>query len=65
MGELVWSRPEQVEDRGVQVVDVHLVPDGVVAVVVGGAVGVAGLHAAAGQPHGVAVRVVVAAVVAL
>ena len=45
-----------------QVVDVDLVLDGVVAVVVGLAAGESRLHAAAGQPHRVAVGIVVAAV---
>src|SRR5690606_1328239 len=50
---------------GVQVVEMDLVFDGEVAVVVGGAVADAGLHAAAGEPHGVALGIVVAAVVSL
>ena len=55
---------QQVQDRRVQVVDVDLVFDRVIAVVVGLAVGEARLDAAAGHPHRVAVRIVVAAVVA-
>src|SRR5437879_3522601 len=43
----------------------HLVLHRVVAVVVGRAIGEAALHAAARQPHGVPVRVVVPSVVAL
>ena len=41
---------QQMQHRGVQVVDLDLVFDGVVAVVVGGAVDGAALDAAAGQP---------------
>ena len=41
---------QEVQHRGVQVVDLDLVLDGVVAVVVGGAVDRAALDAAAGQP---------------
>ncbi len=69
---------EQVQDRGLQVVDVDgagrelvfgwrdwvaVVVGDVVAVVVGAAVGEAGLDAAAGEPDGEAAGVVVAAVV--
>ena len=56
---------QAVQDRGVEVVDVDGVSDDVVAVVVGLAVGDAGLDAAAGQPHREAAAVVVAAVVVL
>ena len=56
---------EQVQHRRVQVVDLDLVLDGVVAVLVGRAVDRAALDAAAGQPDGEAERVVVAAVGAL
>ena len=45
-----------------EVVDVDRVLDGLEAELVGGAVDVAALDAAAGQPHGEAVVVVVAAV---
>ena len=48
-----------------QVVDVHLLLDGVVAVIVGGAVLDARLDPAAGHPHGEAFGVVVAAVLPL
>ena len=54
---------QAVQDRGVQVVDVDGVLDDVVAVVVGLAVGDAGLDAAAGQPDREAARMVVAAVI--
>ena len=62
VGELFVVEAQQVQDRGVQVVDVDLVFDGGEAEFVGGAVDVAALDAAAGQPHGEAVVVVVAAV---
>ena len=52
---------QQVQHRGVQVVDVDLVLHRPEAVVVGGAVDLAAAHAAARQPHGEAVGVVVAA----
>ena len=53
---------QQMKHRGVQVVDVDHVLDGVVAELVGLAVGDAGLDAAAGQPDGKALDVMVAAV---
>ena len=51
---------QQVQDRGVQVVNVDLVLRSVVAVVVGRAVAEAAFHAAAGQPHREAFLIVVA-----
>src|SRR3954447_3951653 len=54
--------PEQVEDRGVQVVIVHLVLDRGEPELVGPAVADAPLHAAAGQPDRISLGVVVAAV---
>ena len=63
VGQPLVIEAQQVQDRRVQVVDVDLVLDGVVAVVVGRAVAEAALDAAAGQPHREALRVVVAAVV--
>ena len=62
VGELLVVEAQQVQDRGVQVVDVDRVLDGLEAELVGRAVDVAALDAAAGQPHGEAVVVVVAAV---
>jgi hypothetical protein len=53
---------QKVEDRGVQVVDVDRFLDGLEAELVGGAMDRSPLHAAAGQPGGEAVVVVVAAV---
>ena len=54
-------KTEDVEDCGVEVVDVDGVFGGAEAEVVGGAVGQAALHRASRQPDGVAPRVVVAA----
>ena len=65
VGELFVVQAEQVQDGGVQVVHVDLVGDGVVAELVGRAVGEARLHAAAGEPDGEALGVVVAPVAAL
>ena len=58
-------QPQQMQNRRVQVMHVHLVFGGVVTVVVGRSVGVTALHAAAGHPHRKAVRIVVASVVTL
>ena len=52
---------EEMQDGGVQVMHVHGILGHIVAEVVGLAVTGAGLHAAAGHPHGEATRVVVAA----
>ena len=51
---------EQVQDRGVQVMDMHRFFDGLVAEIVGRAVDHASLDAAAGQPDGKAPVIVVA-----
>src|SRR3954447_20912875 len=59
-GEPLVVEAQEVEDRGVEVVDLDLVFDGVIAVVVGGAMDGAPLDPAAGEPDGEAVRVVVA-----
>src|SRR5262249_16466207 len=59
--QLLVVETEQVQDRRLQGVDVDGVFGGVEAQFVGGAVGLAGLHAGAGHEHGVAVWVVVAA----
>ena len=53
---------EEVEHGGVQVVHFDFVFDGLVAALVGGAVGEAGFDAAAGEPDGEAEGVVIAAV---
>ena len=62
IGELLVIEAEQLQDRGVQIVDVHrfstaLKPNSSVA-----PVHVAAFHAAAGQPDGEAVVIVIAAV---
>ena len=62
VGELLVVEAQEVQNRGVQVVDVDAVLDGLEAEVVGRAVDVAAAHAAAGQPHREAVVIVVAAV---
>ena len=54
---------QAVQNRGLQIVDVHRIRDDVVAEVVGLAVRDAGLDAAAGHPHGEAARMMIAAVV--
>ncbi len=51
---------EEVENRGLEVVDVDAVLDGGEAELVGLAEGEAGFHAAAGEPHGISIDVVVA-----
>ena len=56
---------QEMENGGVQVVNVDAIVDGAEAEVIAGAVGHAALDAAAGQPHGEAPAVVVAAVVVL
>ena len=61
-GELLVIEAQQVQHRGVQVVNVDVFSDRMKAEFVGGAVDVAALDAAAGQPHREAVMVVVAAV---
>src|SRR4051812_49371277 len=65
VGELLVVDAHQMQDRRVQVVHVDLVGDGGDAELVGGAVDVAPLDAAAGEPHGEARAVVVAALRAL
>src|SRR5207244_12060001 len=58
---LLVVEPELPQDRRVQVAVVMAILDGLVTHLVGRAVDDAALHAAAGQPDGVAARVVVAA----
>jgi hypothetical protein len=55
-------QPEQVEDRGLHIMDVRAVLGGAQADRIGGAERLSALDPAAGQPHREAVRVVVAAV---
>ena len=63
VGEPLVIETEQVQDRGMEVADVHWVLDDVVGEVVGLAVDPSPLRAAAGHPHREAPWVVVAAVV--
>ena len=62
VGEAFVVEAEEVEHRRVEVVDVHDVFDGAEAEFIGGTVDVAAARAAAGEPAGEAVVVVVAAV---
>src|SRR3954452_8020312 len=61
VGELLVIEAEEVEDRGLEVVDVVFVLDGGEAELVGLAEDQAGVHAAAGDPHGEGVDVMVPA----
>src|SRR5262245_25571038 len=61
-GQFLVVDAQQAQHGRVQVVDLDDVLDGVVAQLVGGAVGGPGLDAAAGQPHRKALHVMVAAV---
>ena len=65
VGEPSVVEAEQMQHRGVQIVQVDFVVDRKVTVVVGRVILEARLHAAAGQSNRVAMRVVVAAIVAL
>ena len=62
VGELQVVEPEQVQDGGVQVVDVDLVLSGVVAELIGRPISDSRLGSSAGQPHGESIGVVVTAV---
>src|SRR5262245_53864113 len=53
---------QQVQDRGMQIVNVHPVFDRIVAKLVGGTISDATLHAAACHPHAVPIRVMVTTV---
>ena len=61
VGEALVVDAEEVQQRSLKIVDVDGVLSGVHAESVAGAVGDAGLHAAAGHPEGEGVRVMVAA----
>ena len=50
---------ELVKNGGVEIVDVNFILGGVIAEVIGGTVGEAGLHSSAGHPHCKAVRVMI------
>ena len=65
IGQSFVVHSEEVEHCRVEVVDLDLVLDGMVAIVVGRAEDGAAFDAAAGQPDGESVRVVIAAVGAL
>ena len=62
VGEPLVSKAHQREQRGVEVHRVHPALDGVTGELISGAVGVACFYQAAGEPHRVAVDVVIAAV---
>ena len=61
VGEFLVIEAEEVENGGLEIVDVDGVFGGGEAEFVGGAVDVTALHSTAGHPHGEAVVVVVAA----
>src|SRR5262249_40644326 len=62
VGQALVIDAQEMQDRGVEVVDMDLVLDGVPAEFVGGPVCEPAAHAAAGHPHREAVGVMVAAV---
>lgn len=64
-GEFFVVQAEQVENGGVEIVHVEFVFDGFISPFISGAVGIAGTNAAAGQPNGESLRVVVASIVVL
>ena len=62
VGQALVIDSQEMEDRRVQVVDLDLVFDGVVTVVVGGAIDRSPLDPAAGHPHGEPIGIVIAAI---
>ena len=64
-GKFFVVQAKQVQDGGVEVVHVEFVFNGLISPFVGGAVGIAGTNAAAGQPNGESLRIVIAPVVVL
>ena len=60
-GEAFVVDPELVKNGGVEIVDVNFILGGVIAEVIGGTVGKAGLHSSTGHPHCEAVRVMITA----
>src|SRR6266542_3597892 len=62
VGELCVIQAQQVQNRGVQIVDVNLVLHGLEAEIVGSAVGHASFDAAACQPHAETVGIVIATI---
>src|SRR5207245_1506446 len=65
VGQPLVIQAHQVQNRGVQVVDMDFVLDGVPAVIVGGAVRQAAAHPPAGEPHGESEGMMLAAIRAL
>src|SRR5690606_30992892 len=65
VGQSFVVESEQVQQRRMQVMDMHLVDCGVIAVIIRLAVRKAGLHAAPGEPPGEGVRIVVAPIATL
>src|SRR5204863_3937122 len=65
IGEFSMVEAEGAQEGSVKVVNAHNVMDGAVTEIVGGAMDVAALEAAASQPKGEPVAVVVAAIFAL
>lgn len=63
--ELLLIEAHEMENRCVEIVNVHFVFDGVPSEVIGGAVNVAALHATARHAQRIAVRVMLATVFAL
>ena len=59
VGELFMVEAQLMENCGVQIVHVHFALHGVVAILVGVAVGETGLEAAAGEAHGKTIGVMV------
>ena len=65
VGEFFMIDAQQVQKRGVDIVDMHLVTLGIEAVVIGGTKAEATFNSTAGQPHRKAMVVVVATVAVL
>src|SRR4051812_36155250 len=64
VGELGVIEPEEMENRGLPLVDVDRIVDGVEAEVIARAEGEPRLDAATGEPHGERLRMMVAAIIA-
>src|SRR5215467_6268316 len=65
VGQLLVIEAEQVENRGVEIVNVHPVLHRVIADIIGRSVNEARLDAAPGHPDRVAVRIVIASIITL
>src|SRR5947207_15404396 len=61
VGEFLMIKAEQVQHRGVQIVDVNRILDGAIAEFVGRAVNVSAFHPAAREPDREAIMIMVAA----